>query len=57
MDMAASLTAPDLASHFRHGRDIVVPHSHFIPMEAPQKVAGFVNHGAFRKADRSSGRR
>jgi pimeloyl-ACP methyl ester carboxylesterase len=57
MDMAASLTAPDLASHFPQGRDIVVPHSHFIPMEAPQKVADFVNHAASRKADGSSGRR
>ncbi|HVP48590.1 MAG TPA: alpha/beta hydrolase, partial [Bryobacteraceae bacterium] len=57
MDMAASLTAPDLAAHFHHGRDIVVPHSHFIPMEAPQKMAGFVNHAASRKADGSSGRR
>lgn len=43
MDMAASYTAPDLATHFRRGRDIVVPHSHFIPMEAPGLVAGYVN--------------
>ncbi|MBZ5590822.1 MAG: alpha/beta hydrolase [Acidobacteriia bacterium] len=52
MDMAASLTAPDLASNFRHGRDIEVPHSHFIPMEAPQMVAGLVNHGRYPLAGR-----
>ena len=43
MDMTESLTAPDLAARFRHGRGIVVPHSHFIPMEAPGLVAGHVN--------------
>jgi hypothetical protein len=43
MDMTASLTAPDLATRFRHGRDIVVQHSHFIPMEAPGLVARYVN--------------
>ena len=43
MDMAASYTAPDLATHFRRGLDIVVPHSHFIPMENPGLVAGYVN--------------
>ena len=43
MDMAASYTAPDLATHFRRGRDIVAPHSHFIPMENPGLVAGYVN--------------
>jgi len=43
MDMTASLTAPDLARHFRRGRDVVVPHSHFIPMEAPALVADHIN--------------
>jgi pimeloyl-ACP methyl ester carboxylesterase len=43
MDMAASFTAPDLATCFRRGRDIEVPHSHFIPMENPALVAGYVN--------------
>jgi pimeloyl-ACP methyl ester carboxylesterase len=43
MDMAASYAAPDLATHFRHGRDVVAPHSHFIPMENPSLVAGYVN--------------
>lgn len=39
MDMASSPTAPDLASRFKYGRDLVVPYSHFIPMEAPDFVA------------------
>ncbi len=43
MDMTASLTAPDLAARFRQGRDVVVPHSHFIPMEAPELAAEYVN--------------
>ena len=38
-DMAASPTAPDLASHFPNARDIVVNHSHFIPMESPGTIA------------------
>ena len=39
-DLAASPTAPDLASRFAHGRDIVLPEaSHFIPMEQPELVA------------------
>ena len=42
MDMTASLTTPDLATHFRDGRDIEVPYSHFIPMEAPGMVADYV---------------
>jgi lipase len=54
MDMTASLTAPDLATRFRHGRDIVVPHSHFIPMEAPGLVAEYVNGIGGR--ERSRGR-
>lgn len=43
LDMSASPTAPDLAAHFRHARDVETPHSHFIPMEAPQLVADYVN--------------
>ena len=39
MDMGASPTAPDLAKHFRLGRDVETPFSHFIPMEAPAFVA------------------
>jgi pimeloyl-ACP methyl ester carboxylesterase len=40
LDLAASPTAPDLASRFAHGRDIVLPEaSHFIPMEQPARVA------------------
>lgn len=38
-DMLASPTAPDLASRFAKGREIVVDYSHFIPMEAPEYVA------------------
>lgn len=39
MDMAASPTAPDLASHFPRGRDMTTAHSHFIPMEDPALIA------------------
>jgi pimeloyl-ACP methyl ester carboxylesterase len=40
MDMSASPTAPDLASHFARGEDVPVPqYSHFIPMEDPAFVA------------------
>lgn len=42
MEMAVSPTAPDLASHFRHARDIETSHSHFIPMEAPALIADLV---------------
>lgn len=52
MDMTASLTAPDLATHFRHGRDVVVPHSHFIPMEAPGLVADYVNGPGVERSHR-----
>jgi lipase len=39
-DLSASPTAPDLASRFRQGREIVLPDaSHFIPMERPAEVA------------------
>ncbi|NTU82702.1 MAG: alpha/beta hydrolase [Chloroflexales bacterium] len=42
-DMSASPTAPDLAAHFRHGRDVeLLNHSHFIPMETPTLVAGYI---------------
>jgi lipase len=38
-----SITAPDLASRFRRGRDVVlIERSHFIPMEAPALVAGMI---------------
>jgi lipase len=39
MDMNASPTAPGLASQFAQAEDVVVEHSHFIPMEAPEFVA------------------
>lgn len=42
-DFSASPTAPDLAAHFPRGRDVhLVNHSHFIPMEAPALVAGYI---------------
>jgi pimeloyl-ACP methyl ester carboxylesterase len=38
-DLAASPTAPDLASRFAHGRDVVLPDaSHYIAMEEPEMV-------------------
>jgi lipase len=52
MDMTASLTAPDLANRFRRGRDVVVQHSHFIPMEAPELVAEYVNNASAGEAGR-----
>jgi pimeloyl-ACP methyl ester carboxylesterase len=39
LDMGASPTAPDLASHFKRGRDLKTEYSHFLPMEAPAFVA------------------
>ncbi|MCK9517839.1 MAG: alpha/beta hydrolase [Dehalococcoidia bacterium] len=40
LDMSSSPTAPDLATHFKHGEDVHLPeYSHFIPMEAPGFVA------------------
>jgi len=40
-DMSGSPTAPDLASHFRHGEDRYLPqYSHFMPMEDPAFIAG-----------------
>jgi lipase len=42
-DMEGSPTAPDLAAHFRRGEDIHLPeYSHFVPMEAPELIAGYV---------------
>jgi len=41
--MRVSPTAPDLASIFERGRDTCLPgHSHFIPMEAPDLAAKFI---------------
>ena len=39
LDMGASPTAPDLATHFKRGRDLKTEYSHFLPMEAPEFVA------------------
>jgi pimeloyl-ACP methyl ester carboxylesterase len=39
-DLSASPTAPDLASHFINGREVLLEDaSHYIAMEAPEKVA------------------
>jgi pimeloyl-ACP methyl ester carboxylesterase len=39
-DLSASPTAPDLASHFAHGRDVLLEGaSHYIVMEEPERVA------------------
>jgi lipase len=39
-DLSTSPTAPDLAAHFPHGRDMVFADcTHYIPMEAPERVA------------------
>ena len=41
--MLSSPTAPDLASHFKHAEDVVLADtSHFIPMEAPERVAALI---------------
>jgi lipase len=42
MDMAGSPTAPDLVTHFRRGKDVEAPFSHFIPMEAPGLIADHI---------------
>ena len=39
-ELAASPTAPDLATRFARGRDVLLPGcSHYIPMEVPDRVA------------------
>lgn len=44
MDFSASPTWPDLARHLNEARDLYWPaHSHFIPMEAPQKIADMLS--------------
>jgi len=49
MDMSASPTAPDLAAHFRHAEDVLLPHlTHFIPMQDPQLVADHLRELAAR---------
>jgi lipase len=40
--MGSSPTAPDLASNFANGTDLVTDHSHFIPMEAPALTAQWI---------------
>lgn len=43
MDFSTSPTWPQAAAHLNHGRDLYWPeYSHFIPMEAPEKVAAML---------------
>jgi pimeloyl-ACP methyl ester carboxylesterase len=48
-DLSASPTAVDLASRFRKGRDVVLPNSHYIPMEAPALVADIISGARFNQ--------
>ena len=42
--MRGSPTAPDLASHFARGSDLLLAdYSHFIPMEAPARIAKLIS--------------
>lgn len=42
-DYSFSPTWPGLVGEFRHAREIHLPdHTHFVPMEAPERVAGIV---------------
>jgi pimeloyl-ACP methyl ester carboxylesterase len=51
LDLAASPTAPDLATRFPHARDIVLPdRNHYIPMEAPDLVADAISDRIARNA-------
>lgn len=45
-DMDASPTAVDLASYFPNARDVHIPeHSHFLPMESPERAAWCIRVG------------
>jgi pimeloyl-ACP methyl ester carboxylesterase len=45
LDLSASPTAPDLASKFANGRDVLLPdHNHYIPMEDPELLAAEIAH-------------
>jgi lipase len=46
MDFSSSPTWPGLVHEFRNAREIHLPdHTHFLPMEAPELVAGYVLEG------------
>ncbi len=46
MDFALSATWPELASKFRRGRDVYWPDlTHFMPMQAPERVAQLIVEG------------
>ncbi len=43
MDFSKSPTVPELASYFPQGTDVLLPElTHFIPMQAPELVAGYI---------------
>lgn len=43
LDFSKSPTWPELANEFPRGRDVYLPHlTHFIPMQEPELVAGFI---------------
>jgi len=43
MDFSSSPTWPGLVDEFRQGSEVYLPdHTHFLPMEAPKLVAGYV---------------
>jgi hypothetical protein len=43
MDFASSPTRPGLVGEFQDGREVhLAEHTHFLPMEAPELVAGHV---------------
>jgi pimeloyl-ACP methyl ester carboxylesterase len=41
-DFMASPTRPDLATLLPRGVDMIVEGSHFLPMESPEKIAGYI---------------
>ena len=44
MDFSSSPTWPGLVNEFERGREVYLPdHTHFLPMEAPELVAGYVS--------------
>lgn len=52
-DMSSSPTAPDLATRFARATDECMPeHSHYLPMEAPELVARYVQSAVNRRYER-----
>ena len=47
MDFSTSPTWSEVASQFKLGRDVYLPElTHFMPMQAPELVAGYIREGA-----------